>query len=53
MATPRKLPSGKWNLQVRVKGFPQKTITRDSAADCEQAAKEYIASLSIIEKSTI
>ncbi|MDX6041066.1 tyrosine-type recombinase/integrase [Scandinavium lactucae] len=45
MATIRQLPSGKFNAQVRVKGFPQKTITRDSYAECEQAAREYEQSL--------
>jgi len=45
MATIRQLPSGKFNAQVRVKGFPQKTITRDSYSECEQAANEYLASL--------
>ena len=45
MATIRQLPSGKFNVQVRVKGFPQKTITRDTRAECEQAANEYLAGL--------
>ncbi|EGJ5144237.1 site-specific integrase [Salmonella enterica subsp. enterica] len=45
MATIRQLPSGKFNAQVRVKGFPQKTITRDSYAECEKAANEYLAGL--------
>ncbi|EDI8735821.1 site-specific integrase [Salmonella enterica] len=45
MATIRQLPSGKFNAQVRVKGYPQKTITRDSYAECERAANEYLASL--------
>lgn len=41
MANARKLPSGKWNIQIRVKGFPQKTITRETREECEQAAREY------------
>ncbi|HGK5610680.1 TPA: tyrosine-type recombinase/integrase [Salmonella enterica subsp. enterica serovar Virchow] len=45
MATIRQLPSGKFNAQVRVKGFPQKTITRDTYAECERAANEYLAGL--------
>ncbi|KJP43611.1 DNA recombinase [Klebsiella aerogenes] len=45
MATIRQLPSGKFNVQVRVKGFPQKTITRETYAECEQAANEYLAGL--------
>lgn len=41
MANARQLPSGKWNIQIRVKGFPQKTITRETREECEQAAREY------------
>lgn len=40
MATYRKLPSGKWNVQIRVKGFPQKTATRDTKEACEIWARE-------------
>lgn len=41
MATIRQLPSGKWQVQIRVKGFPQKSATRDTKAECEQFAIEF------------
>lgn len=53
MATPRKLSSGKWNIQVRVKGFPQRTITRDTKAECEQAAREVLQNYTLKPSNTI
>lgn len=40
MAYIRQLPSGKWNAQVRVKGFPTKTVTRDTKIEIEIWARE-------------
>jgi hypothetical protein len=45
MAIIRQLTFGKFNVQVRVKDFPQNTITRDSYVECELAANEYLAGL--------
>ncbi|MEB4674796.1 site-specific integrase [Enterobacteriaceae bacterium G50] len=41
MATIRKLPSGKWNVLVRVKGEPTKSVTRGTRLECEQWLAEY------------
>lgn len=41
MATIRKLPSGKWNVLVRVKGEPTKSVTRATRLECEQWLAEY------------
>lgn len=40
MATVRQLPSGKWNAQVRIKGYPTKTATRSTREEVEQWAIE-------------
>lgn len=40
MATIRQLPSGKWQVQIRVKGSPTKSATRDTRAACEQFARD-------------
>lgn len=40
MASIRKLPSGKWQVQIRVKGKSQKSFTCNSRAECENWAKE-------------
>lgn len=45
MANYRKLPSGKWQVQIRVTGFPQKSATRDTKNECEQFANEYLKSI--------
>jgi len=37
-ATIRQLPSGKWNAQVRIKGYPTKTATRLTREEVEQWA---------------
>lgn len=41
MATIRKLPSGKWNVMIRVKGEPTKSVTRETRLECEQWLAEY------------
>lgn len=41
MATIRKLPSGKWNVLIRVKGEPTKSVTRETRSECEQWLAEY------------
>ncbi len=41
MATIRKLPSGKWNVLIRVKGEPTKSITRETRLECEQWLAEF------------
>ena len=41
MATIRKLPSGKWNVLVRVKGEPTKSVTRETRLECEQWLAEF------------
>ncbi|END3518159.1 site-specific integrase [Escherichia coli O13/129/135:H4] len=41
MATIRKLPSGKWNLMIRVKGQPTKSVTRETRLECEQWLAEF------------
>ncbi|HDS4910783.1 TPA: site-specific integrase [Klebsiella oxytoca] len=53
MATIRQLPSGKWNVQVRVKGFPQKTATRNTREECEQFAREIEQGNAVKTASTI
>lgn len=53
MATFRQLPSGKWNVQVRVKGYPQKTATRDTRAECEQFARDYEQSIVDAKPNTV
>ncbi|MCU3853440.1 site-specific integrase [Enterobacter roggenkampii] len=40
MATIRQLPSGKWQAQIRVKGSPAKSATRETKEACEQRARE-------------
>lgn len=40
MASVRQLPSGKWNAQVRIKGYPTKTATRSTREEVEQWAIE-------------
>ncbi|EDH7741226.1 site-specific integrase [Salmonella enterica subsp. enterica serovar Adjame] len=40
MATIRQLPSGKWQAQIRVKGSPAKSATRETKEACEQWARE-------------
>jgi len=39
MPTARKLPSGKWFLQLRRKGFPSISVSRLSKAECEKDAR--------------
>ncbi|WP_029570304.1 tyrosine-type recombinase/integrase [Pantoea ananatis] len=41
MATFRQLPSGKWNAQVRIKGYPTKTATRSTREEVEQWALQF------------
>ncbi len=40
MATIRQLPSGKWNAQVRIKGYPTKTAKHLTREEAEQWAKD-------------
>lgn len=39
MPTARKLPSGKWFLQLRRKGFPSISVSNSSKAECERDAR--------------
>ncbi len=39
MPTARKLPSGKWFIQIRRKGFPSVPVSRPSKAECEKVAR--------------
>ncbi|EAQ0500023.1 site-specific integrase [Salmonella enterica] len=41
MATIRKLPSGKWNVLIRVKGEPTKSVTRETRLECEQWLADF------------
>ena len=39
MPTARKLPSGKWFIQIRRKGFPSVPISRPTKVECEKVAR--------------
>ncbi len=39
MPTARKLPSGKWFIQIRRKGFPSVPVSTNTKSECEKVAR--------------